>query len=176
MGTTSRYFNETKKRVKNLKFTDVPPADAQRLKFFRLSNPTAAFKKSSRGKLQINRAALASFRASKRTRRLPITYELKWELACSQNWKCKICKVRACMHERLIQISLAVILLSVIRSHVSTIVHRSWIHFFKMPFKNPQFILFPSTEKAQVGCTGRPHKTTVPRGGGLQGQPSGIKE
>lgn len=88
----SHYFSDKANRAKTLKFTKIPPADAQRLRFFRLSNPSIAFKKSSKGDLLINRGGLSSFRASKKRRRLPITYELKWELACEQGWKCKLCK------------------------------------------------------------------------------------
>lgn len=75
MSTTSRFFKDTKKKLTSLKPTTVPPSDAQRLKFYRLANPAVAFKKGSDGRLKINRGGLASFRASKRARRLPITNE-----------------------------------------------------------------------------------------------------
>ena len=87
----SRYFIESEARLKTLKFTKVPPAVVDRIRFFQLRH-SCVLKKDKKGELYVNRAALRAFYAQNKKRKLPITYELRWELACEQGWKCKMCK------------------------------------------------------------------------------------
>ena len=76
----------------------VPPADTQGMIFFSISNPdlniTLDRERLDNGKtkLRVNAQALSAYYASKKKRRKPITYEMRWELAESQRWKCKVCK------------------------------------------------------------------------------------
>lgn len=80
----------------------VPPAYTQSFLFYALSHwqegPKIVVKKEYQqnpwkvSKVHTNARALQSFYASRRQKRAPVTYEMRWEMAHAQRWKCKACK------------------------------------------------------------------------------------
>jgi 5-methylcytosine-specific restriction endonuclease McrA len=94
----SPYFSSVKRELKMML---VPPADKRAVEFFvlklRAKGDQSIMTHHFRGvkgmdRLQVNAKTLKSFYASRRQRRMPITYELRWELSAKQKWKCATCK------------------------------------------------------------------------------------
>ena len=79
----SPFFLESEARALSLKYTVVPPAEEARIRYFRVKHhQVCVLRQDRKGRLLINRGAYRKYKASKRKRQLPITYELRWELAC----------------------------------------------------------------------------------------------
>lgn len=96
--TKSKYFSESNHwdRGKKPRMVMVPKADIPGVLYYRLRAPSMRLlyirKQGDITKLFINASALKSYYAQRRKKRKPVTYEMKWELAAKQKWKCKTCK------------------------------------------------------------------------------------
>jgi len=93
---TSPYF-ATPKPVGVVKMVPVPPADMLSMLLYRVANRDKNIRIerewTKRGlSIRVNAAALKSFYAFKRRKRKPVTYEMRWEIAHAQKWKCTGCK------------------------------------------------------------------------------------
>ena len=93
--TKSKYFSETNCRDRG-RLVMVPSADIPGVLYYRLRTPSVRLiyirNRGEISKLLINSSALRSYYAQRRKKRKPVTYEMKWELAARQRWKCKTCK------------------------------------------------------------------------------------
>ena len=84
-----------------MKMISVPAADIRSVEFYMLKLRLEGIKNISsfhykdrkkKPRLKVNAQTLRGFYASRRTKRMPITYELRWELSAKQRWKCAECK------------------------------------------------------------------------------------
>ena len=98
--TYSKYFGPPKPHNPTIKYVAVPPGYTISFLYYELLHRVGPRKIyvirrwDSRRRLEVftNPMALRSFYASRRKKRMPITYEMRWELGCRQRWKCKGCK------------------------------------------------------------------------------------
>ena len=115
----SKFFGPPKPENPNQKLVSVPPGYTKSFLYYALLHRDDPRKilvhrqKTARGLcISTNPMALRSFYASRRKKRMPITYEvshatlifniaffliflwkkLRWEMGAKQRWKCKICK------------------------------------------------------------------------------------
>ena len=95
----SKYFGPPKPHNPNIRYVAVPPGYTNSFLFYELLHRDGprkihVIRRYSRRGLEVftNPMALRSFYASRRKKRMAITYEMRWELACQQRWKCKGCK------------------------------------------------------------------------------------